>query len=196
MREYRRINKERIAQKSIEWRENNPDYDIKRLSNPINREKSRQWCRNYHAKVKDSPEFKAKKIKAAREWERLNKARRNQYLKQKKETDPIFRLKYNTINLIGFSFRANGYSKKSRTCEILGCSYEFFRAYIEQRFLPGMTWENRSAWHLDHIIPVSSAKTEKQLLKLNHYTNFRPLWAKDNLAKADKITEQLSLIVA
>jgi hypothetical protein len=52
-----------------------------------------------------------------------------------------------------------------------------------------MTWENWSptGWHVDHIIPLSSGKTESELLKLNHYTNLKPLWAKDNLAKSNKI---------
>ena len=30
-------------------------------------------------------------------------------------------------------------------------------------------------WDLDHIIPVSSAKSEDEIIKLNHYTNFQPL---------------------
>jgi hypothetical protein len=46
-----------------------------------------------------------------------------------------------------------------------------------------MTWENWGkyngelyyGWDLDHIIPSSSAITENDILKLNHYTNFQPL---------------------
>jgi hypothetical protein len=46
-----------------------------------------------------------------------------------------------------------------------------------------MTWENRGlfngtenyGWDLDHIIPISSATTEEQVIELNHYTNFQPL---------------------
>ena len=49
-----------------------------------------------------------------------------------------------------------------------------------------MTWNNRSEWHIDHIIPLSSAKTEEELYKLFHYTNLQPLWAKDNLIKGKK----------
>ena len=50
-----------------------------------------------------------------------------------------------------------------------------------------MTWENRSDWHIDHIIPIASAITEEDVIRLNHYTNLRPLWAKDNLAKGAKM---------
>lgn len=50
-----------------------------------------------------------------------------------------------------------------------------------------MTLENHGEWHFDHIIPLASAKTEEELIKLNHYTNFQPLWAEDNLKKGFKI---------
>lgn len=38
-----------------------------------------------------------------------------------------------------------------------------------------MSFENYGKWHLDHIIPLSTAKTEKEVIILNHYTNFQPL---------------------
>jgi hypothetical protein len=50
-----------------------------------------------------------------------------------------------------------------------------------------MSWNNRSEWHIDHITPMASAKTEHDAIKLNHYENLRPLWAIDNLRKGSKI---------
>jgi len=81
----------------------------------------------------------------------------------------------------------NGFTKKSRSYEILGCSFDYFKNHIESKFTDGMTWENRSKWHIDHIIPISSAKTEAEILKLNHYTNLQPLWAADNIRKGNKM---------
>ena len=49
-----------------------------------------------------------------------------------------------------------------------------------------MTFENHGEWHLDHIKPISLAKSEEEIIELNHYTNFQPLWAKDNLSKSNK----------
>jgi hypothetical protein len=35
-------------------------------------------------------------------------------------------------------------------------------------------------------MPISWADTEEKVYGLNHYTNFQPLWAKDNLIKGNK----------
>jgi hypothetical protein len=49
--------------------------------------------------------------------------------------------------------------------------------------------ENHGKWHIDHIIPISLAKTEDEVYLLCHYTNFQPLWARDNLVKKNKLNE-------
>lgn len=89
--------------------------------------------------------------------------------------------------LIRSSIRKHGYSKKSRTFEILGCSWLEFVSHIEKQFKEGMTWENRNLWHIDHIIPLATATCEDDIIRLNHFTNLRPLWAEENLRKSDKL---------
>jgi hypothetical protein len=49
-----------------------------------------------------------------------------------------------------------------------------------------MCWDNQGKWHIDHIIPLSSGKTEDDIIKLCHYTNLQPLWAIDNMKKGSK----------
>lgn len=81
-----------------------------------------------------------------------------------------------------------GYSKKSKTIQILGCSYVEFKEHLENQFKPWMNWENHGkyngtlnyGWDIDHIIPVSSAKTEAEVIQLNHFSNFQPLCSKVN----------------
>lgn len=109
------------------------------------------------------------------------------YMRKKRQSDPLFKLKDSIIGLIYHSIRKQGYKKDSKTEYILGCSYETFKKFIENKFQEGMTWENKGTWHLDHIIPISSAKNEKEVYELNNYTNFQPLWKKDNLAKSNKV---------
>lgn len=72
----------------------------------------------------------------------------------------------------------------------LGCSIEYFKKHIASKFKRGMTWKNygKYTWHLDHIKPLSkfSLKRKSDLLKACHYTNYQPLWAKENHAKGNR----------
>ena len=85
------------------------------------------------------------------------------------------------------AFRARGIKKGSKTEEILGCEWAILKSHIEAQFTEGMTWENRNEWHVDHRIPLASAKDRITLVKLCHYTNLQPLWWRDNLAKGAKL---------
>jgi len=143
-------------------------------------------------KFESIKERKNLKQSTLRKTEKARKYAR-EYFKKRKQNDPAFRLLASLRTLIGTAFKYNRHKKKSKTVEILGCSIEEFKAYIESQFLEGMSWENRSEWHLDHIMPVSMAKTEDELIRLNHYKNFRPLWAKDNIRKSNKTPDTLVL---
>jgi hypothetical protein len=107
--------------------------------------------------------------------------------KNKIITDNFYYLKSKIKNSIRESIKRYGYTKKSKTFEILGCDYETFKKHIESQFIDGMSWDNKNEWHIDHIIPVSSAKNENEMILLNHYLNLQPLWATDNLSKGSKL---------
>jgi hypothetical protein len=203
--------KEEELRSNKEWHKNNPEkskvYYASRYER--NKDKIRERQAKYYqanrAKIiarasEYSKEHKASKAEYDAQYREQNTVKlrevKREYKNRRLAIDPLFKLAGNISSLIRLSFIKNGYSKSSKTREILGCDYPFFKAYIEQRFLPGMSWENRSEWHLDHITPVASADTEKKLIKLNHYTNFRPLWAADNIRKGDKMNEQLTLLAA
>ena len=89
-----------------------------------------------------------------------------------------------------------GYNKNTRTYKILGCTYEEFKLHIESKFEEWMNWDNygkyngeeRYGWDLDHIIPLSSATTEEDIIRLNHYSNIQPLCSYVNrVVKRNKI---------
>jgi len=90
-------------------------------------------------------------------------------------------------------------SKKGsvRTTEILGCSVNFLRGYLESKFSEGMTWENYGEWHVDHIVPCSFfdlTDTKNHRICFN-YRNLQSLWAKENLSKNDKLPENYKEIL-
>lgn len=84
------------------------------------------------------------------------------------------------------------HSKTGSAIRDLGCSIPELKIYLENKFQPGMSWENHSyrGWHIDHIIPLILFDLEdrEQLLRAVHYTNLQPLWGKDNLKKGGRIT--------
>jgi len=107
------------------------------------------------------------------------------YAKERRATDPLFRLTHNIRSLIGNSFRNGGFNKNSKTAEILGCTFKEYYEHIEAQFTDGMSWDLMGDIHIDHRLPLSAANTEEEILVLNHYRNLQPMWATDNLAKSD-----------
>lgn len=76
--------------------------------------------------------------------------------------------------------------KSNHLLDFLGCCPEELKKHLEKQFLKGMSWENYGDWHIDHIKPISKGNTEEEIYILNHYTNLQPLWAVDNLKKANR----------
>ncbi|NCA30812.1 MAG: HNH endonuclease, partial [Chitinophagia bacterium] len=78
----------------------------------------------------------------------------------------------------------------NRTSELLGCSLQDFKLYIESLWTKGMNWNNygKFGWHLDHIQPCASfdLTDPSQQKKCFHYSNIQPLWAKDNWSKGSR----------
>ena len=110
-----------------------------------------------------------------------------EYRKEKLNTDPFFKMKANIRGLIRNAFTRRYTKKSKKTIEILCCTFEEFKEHLEKQFTPEMNWNNQgSYWHMDHIKPISLANSEEEVIKLNHYTNFQPLYWKDNLAKSNK----------
>ncbi len=116
--------------------------------------------------------------------EQLQKISKERWKKVK--DNPILKLKDSIRKLVYITIKNQGYSKKSHTYEVLGCSYEDFKIYIESKFLEEMNWKNYGEWHLDHITPISWATTEKEVYLYSHYSNFQPLWSFDNISKLNR----------
>ena len=129
------------------------------------------------------------KYVAYRDSNRLefNKRRLSRH-KERVQQDPVYATMCRIRGLVSASLRRRGYGKRSKTGQIIGCTWDEFARHVELQFLPGMSWENMHLWEIDHIVPLATASTEAEVLALNHFTNLRPLWAKENRSKRDKIT--------
>jgi len=159
-----------------------------------NKEKVKEYHKTYALNNKDKiAVYKKEHYKENKERIEIY---RNNWRTIKSKNDSLFKLTNSIRTRIKQSFRRNGFTKNSKTFEILGCTFDEFKAHLERQFTKGMNWDNLGEWHLDHIYPVSLSKDDEELIKLNHYTNFQPLWAIDNMIKGNKIIDnkQLKLI--
>ena len=130
---------------------------------------------------------KEEKIKYRQDHRKQAREYSNEYLNKKYKEDTNFKIKTNLRNRLYQALKKN--FKSGHTLELLGCSIKFLREHLEKQFKVGMNWDNYGLWHIDHIRPCASfdfSKPEEQARCFN-YTNLRPLWAKENLEKSDKI---------
>ena len=192
------------------WRENNREHlratykenyaknrDKRRAQSVSFREKHREKInarqRERFTKSRDAV------LASNQKWAVANKDKRKAYeftyrarrreLNHIRRLDPIQRLKDACRTRVLFLLKKSGVPKFNRTFEIIGCSPDFLKAYLESKLLPGMTWDNFGEWEIDHIIPVSkfdiSDETQRNLAF--NYSNCQALWKPDNSRKCNNM---------
>lgn len=113
------------------------------------------------------------------------------YMRHKRLSDPSFLVADRLRRRVNCAIKRAGANKKCSLAEVSGCSVEELVSHIERQFLPGMSWDNRQLWHIDHIIPCSAfnlTDIDQQKIAF-HYSNLRPIWATDNHRKHAKILD-------
>lgn len=180
MKEWREANKEHLAKWYRNYRKENPEV------NKTNTKNYRK--RNPETAKASSKTYKANNKKNVNAYRIAYKKRRNELEVLRRKTDPLYNLKNNIRGGINKAFSRNGFKKNSRTHDIIGCTYEELKSYLESKFLPWMNWNNQGkyngtlnhGWDIDHIVPISTAKTEEDVIRLSHYSNLQPLCSKVN----------------
>lgn len=168
----------------------NYNYDDKRVCSFCKEEKNNSEFSPLKSRCKICIN-KIQKIDRQKNFAREKNHKKKYYLKIKLENLPVYkrmRLKNRLRNRIYSALRRN--TKSNSTIELLGCSIEEFKKYLESKFILGMNWELFFAGkiHIDHIIPCCAFDLSKEInqKKCFHYTNLQPLWAEDNLKKGKK----------
>lgn len=157
-KEYRKNNKEKIKK-------------LKEKANIENPSAKKSWDKTYRQNNKEAI-----------------KKRNLIYRKNRKANDICFKLKCNMRSMLWRIFNNKKIAKTNKTEQILGCSFEEFKQYLESQFQSWMTWENYGlyngelnyGWDIDHIVPMANATTIDYVIKLNHYTNLQSLCSKIN----------------
>ena len=189
----KKVERERRRKSLPGAKERREEYLRKYYSDPSKIEKRKQYLRDYVKRPEVSIRLQKrssssktreyfKRYRCTVEYRKKQRAYESERLK----SNPMYSLK-RRLRMRLSSFVRKSKINKSKTEILLGCSYSDFILHIEKQFKDGMSWSNRHLWHLDHITPLASAKTPKELEFLFHYSNIQPMWALDNIKKGSKI---------
>jgi hypothetical protein len=180
---YRRVCKECRKIETKKYYENN----CEKIKNTVSsyREKNQLKVRELKKKIYEKD--KSRILGINKLYREKNKEKRNEYTRNRKLTDPVFKLKHLMNSRLRIFLKSKNLQKYNKTFAIVGCTPQELKIHIESKFLYGMSWDNQGEWHIDHVIPLSSGKSEEEIIKLCHYTNLQPLWAIDNMKKGSKL---------
>lgn len=136
--------------------------------------RTHKWMKENNHRVKENGKLYRKKNfedikKRIKTWEKENyekiRKRKNKRAQERRKEDVLFSLIGKIRCRLAKYLKTLNITKRNKTFDIVGCSPEFLKEHLEKQFVSGMTWENRSEWHIDHIIPLSSAKNRRRTLQ-------------------------------
>ena len=187
---YYQKNKEHVRKVALAWRNKNKDYVNARTreyfkNNAEAREKRKKISKEYHGRPEVRERAKARYYANREEIMKRHVI----WCRNRRHTNQEYRLMDNLRGRVNIALRRHNAFKWKSTAKLIGCSVKYLMKHLEKQFKPGMSWENREKWHVDHIIPCISFDLSKleQQKKCFHYTNLQPLWPTENYRKGTKI---------
>lgn len=173
---YRAANRNEIKARNAAYRAANSEREKARKAAycAANSDKVKAYAAAYYAE-------NSKKVQASR----VNRYR----------TNPNFRIAVAIRWHLQRVVKSGGI-KDATSLSYVGCTVAQLRRHLERQFAPGMTWQNHGEWHIDHITPLAAfdfAAFPAQIKQAEHYTNLRPMWARDNLSKSDTLLRPVQL---
>jgi hypothetical protein len=190
---YQITNQENISKRKKKNYDLNPEpkKEITRKYYKKNRFKILENKKQYHKDNKKKIKETDRKyyLKNMVEIKRKNK----EYIKNKLKNNKNFRLLQSLRTRTRNAILSNFSKKHTNTLDLIGCSMDSARKYLESKFKQGMTWDNygKLGWNIDHIRPCSSfdLSDPEQQKQCFHYSNLQPLWWWENLEKGNKIID-------
>ena len=163
--EYLKRNKDKIVERKKDYYNKNKDKIAEWWKEYYNKNKGRiaERKKDYYNKNKD------KIVELGRMWRKQNPAQ-------------IF-LRGSLNRMLG-----NWKGGRKKMEKLHGYTFEQLVTRIEFQFKDGMSWDNRSEWHIDHKKPIArfleQGVTDPKIV--NALSNLRPMWASENLSKGAK----------
>ena len=181
-KKYEQILQKTRARNNIYYK-NNLEYKANQIKKTQQRRKDKPLeC----ARVRRRYYLKVEKIKNSLPQNRIQ---RQEKWAERYYSDKLFKIKEILKSRLRRILKQKNVRKPLAFRKAFGISFEEFKKYIENQFVKGMNWNNYGKWHLDHIVPLSffNLSNLEEYKKANHYSNFQPLWAKENLKKSNKL---------
>lgn len=163
------------------WRERNADK--------VREQALAAYYRKRELRLQAMKDYYYRDLKANRAraclWSKENPEKRNAYARIYRKLRPDIAAHRSMLKGV---IRRLGITKNATTLSILGYTPMQLKEHIEQQFLPGMSWERRSEWHIDHRRSVASFLAEgiTDPTVINALDNLQPLWAADNISKGSR----------
>ena len=165
-KQYRKDHADKIKQRKRQYRIDHID-EIKR--------RDKQYYEDNADRIKQQ----------TKQYRKTHKEKTRERHNSRRQKDPTYKLTCSLRTRLCMALKQN--NKAGSAVKDLGCSIPDFKQYIEKKFQSGMTWNNygRQGWHFDHIISLSkfNLQDRTQLLIALNYTNYQPLWWRDNIVK-------------
>ena len=186
--------------KDKKYRESN--VDKRRAANKVyydaNAEKMRQRARTWY--IENTERARASRrswhvanLEAVKEmhkkWNDANKEKMKKYMNEYIKTKYKENLNYRIKTILNKRIR-DCIRKDKSTLEILACDIVSFKEWLQSQFDEHMSWENMGKyWVLDHVKPCASFNFDlpEQVEECFHWENIRPMEARANMSKGDKI---------
>lgn len=178
----------RLYYQTNKARYNTPESKARRKAyREQNKENIKAKQKEYSVKYKTDPHAQARQREYYLRHKHIYYPLEQQRRKERLKTDPNYLLKVRLRTQV-YSKIKNAKGKKClKSLELIGCSVAEARKHIESLWLEGMSWANytHDGWHIDHIKPCATfdLTNPEQQKQCFHYTNLRPLWAKDNFSR-------------
>lgn len=201
-KKYRQQNKEKIAEQKKKYAQENPEK-IKIAQSLKYQKHKEKYLSQMKEKYRQNPDLiKSRRIEyykknreailqKQKESAKINieKTRKQKalYCRKRRARDPLFTIIGRMRCRVNDALRIKAFPKSGKTTKLLGCDFEALKSHLESKFKEGMSWDNRNLWHVDHIVPLASAKSQQELEALFHYKNLQPLWWHENLSKGARI---------
>jgi hypothetical protein len=161
-------------------------YQREKNSRPSTKLRLRNWSKKYQTENKEKCNERKER------WRKENPEKSRAI--NKRSNDKILKTTKGKLHRVfSCAIRRSIYGAKNGEHweHLVGYTIDELKTHLEQQFVLGMTWENYGQWHIDHIIPISvfnfNTYNDIDFKKCWALKNLRPLWAKENIIKSNKL---------